>query len=133
MMFAMYFQRLEAELCTSAHYVSETPAYMVSWGKIVHPEVSMGSDGACHARIVPTHDASSDSDCESSGDVGEQDMDRLMALAADTATFLEEIKANNSPMDTPQMCESPCRGREKPRKNENGFCAKRAICALRGC
>jgi len=32
-MFAMYFQRLEAERCTSAHYASDTPTYMVSWGK----------------------------------------------------------------------------------------------------
>jgi len=95
-MFAMYFQRLEAELCTSAHYVSETPTYMVSWGEIVDPEVSMGSDGVCHARIIPTQEASDDSDCESTGDVGEQDMDRLMALAADTVT-LEEIKAAQQP------------------------------------
>jgi len=95
-MFAMYFQRLEAERCTSAHYASDTPTYMVSWGQIVDPEVSMGSDGVCHARTIPTQEASDDSDCESSGDVGEQDMDRLMALAADTVT-LEEIKAAQQP------------------------------------
>ena len=69
---------------------------MVSWGQIVDPEVSMGSDGVCHARTIPTQEASDDSDCESSGDVGEQDMDRLMALAADTVT-LEEIKAAQQP------------------------------------
>ena len=131
-MFAMYFQRLEAERCTSAHYASDTPTYMVSWGKIVDPEVSMGSDGVCHARTIPTQEASDDSDCESSGDVGEQDMDRLMALAADTVT-LEEIKPRSNPMYTPGKCESPCRGRERLAETKMGSARMRALCALWGC
>jgi len=116
-MFAMYFQWLEAELCTSAHYVSETPTYMVSWGKIVDPEVRMGSDGVCHARIIPTHDAPSDSDCESSGDVGKQDMDRLMALAADTVT-LEEIKAEQQPDGYAKEVRTSLSGRRKAAQSQ---------------
>ena len=121
-MFAMYFQRLEAERCTSAHYASDTPTYMVSWGKIVDPEVSMGSGGVCHARTIPTQEAPDDSDCESSGDVGEQDMDHLMALAADTVT-LEEIKAAQQPDVYAREVRKSLSGPRKARRDENGFCA----------
>ena len=87
-MLAVYFQRLDAELCASAHYVSDTPTYMVTWGKIVDPELSLGSDGLCYARTRPTPEVpSDDEDVDVDDDLGEQDMDRLMSLAADTVTI----------------------------------------------
>ena len=88
---------------------------MVSWGKIVDLEVSLGSNGVCYARTQPAQDVPSDDDgLEDDEDLGEQDMDRLMALAADTVTIEQIGDAQLSDEYAAQVRMSL---RHSPRKN----------------
>ena len=57
---------------------------MVSWRKIIVPEVSMGSNEVCYARTQPAQDVPSDLECErgSEDDEDFEEQDRQQVKTA---------------------------------------------------
>jgi hypothetical protein len=92
-MFAFYFERVEAEVQTWEQRKSEDSGatYCVTWGKITDPDPRQEEAFAfARTQVEPVTEDSSgeESDC---ADAGEFDMDKLLAQASATVT-LEEIK-----------------------------------------
>ena len=91
-MYAFQFERIEAELQTWEQRADENAGstFCVTWGKTSSSECDL-VEGFAFARS--TDDASEDD--EPDGEVGEYDMDKLLAQASDTVT-LEEISAEQA-------------------------------------